>query len=411
MPRTMRNRWAVDAGAEVAPREIGSDPDFRLLYFGSFLAYGDRFAIAPILVSVATDLGESLAAVTVMATSYFFLYGLLQPVYGIVSDRVGRVRVMRVALFGMFLASTASALAVTLPGLIAAKAAAAAFAAAVLPTSLVYVGDMVPLERRQHVIANVLAAGSVGTVLATVGAGMAARYSTWRLVFLVPALISLGLALALARLPESLSGAPGAGPLAQVRRVFAHPWAVFLVVLAVAEGAFMLGFLTFLAPALEANGQSAAVAGAVTATYGVAVFVGLQLVKKLIRRASIPPAALIAAGGTLLVVAYLVAAGAQQVENILLASLLIGVGYALLHSTLQTWATDVAPEARGTAISFFVTAVFTGAALGTAAVRGLAGEGRFQQLFLVAAALTVPVTVIAALGRRRYRVTAEVGAG
>ena len=401
----------MDAGAEVAPAEVVSDPDFRLLYVGSFLAYGDRFAIAPILVSVATDLGESLAAVTVMATSYFFLYGLLQPVYGIVSDRLGRVLVMRVALFGMFLASTASAFAATLPGLIAAKATAAAFAAAVLPTSLVYVGDMVPLERRQHVIANVLAAGSVGTVLATVGAGVAARYSTWRLVFLVPALIALGLALALARLPESLSGGPGGGPLAQVRRVFAHPWAVFLVLLAVAEGAFMLGVLTFLAPALEANGQSAAVAGAVTATYGVAVFFGLQLVKKLIRRASIPPAALIAAGGTLLVVAYLVAAGAQQVENILLASLLIGVGYALLHSTLQTWATDVAPEARGTAISFFVTAVFTGAALGTAAVRGLAGEGRFQQLFLVAAALTVPVTVIAALGRRRYRVSVEVGAG
>ena len=392
----------VKSGAELASPEAPPHPDFRPLYVGAFLAYGDRFAIAPILVSVATDLGESLAAVTVMATLYFFLYGLLQPVYGIVSDRVGRVRVMRVALLGLSLASAAAAAAPTLAGLVVAKAAAAAFAAAILPTSLVYVGDTVPLAHRQHVIANVLAAGSVGTVLATVGAGIAARYASWRLVFVVPALVSLALGVALARLPESLSGVPGAGPLTQVRRVFGHPWAVFLVALALAEGAFMLGFLTFLAPALEAAGQSPAVAGLVTATYGVAVFLGLQVVKKLLRRAAIPPARLIAGGGSLLTVAYLVAAAGQQVANILLASLLIGVGYALLHSTLQTWATDVAPEARGTAISFFVTAVFTGAALGTAAVGGLAGEGRYQQLFLVAAALTVPVTVLAALGRRRY---------
>jgi predicted MFS family arabinose efflux permease len=404
-----RNLGPVTPGAGAAPTEPAAQPDFRLLYVGAFIAYGDRFAIAPILVSVAGDLGESLAAVTVMATLYFFLYGLLQPVYGVVSDRVGRVRVMRFALLGMCLASTAAALAPTLTGLVVAKAATAAFAAAILPTSLVYVGDMVSLDRRQHVIANVLAAGSVGTVLATVGAGLAARFASWRLVFLVPAAIALGLAFGLARLPESLTGTPGAGPLTQVRRVLAQPWALFLVVLAVAEGAFMLGFLTFLAPALEASGHSAAVAGLVTAAYGVAVFCGLQVVKRLIRRVSVTPTALIAGGGSLLMVAYLVAAAGQQVPNILLASLLIGVGYALLHSTLQTWATDVAPEARGTAISLFVTAVFTGAALGTAAVRGLAGAGRYQQLFLVAAALTVPVTVVAALGRKRYRLPAGVG--
>ncbi|HEV2766414.1 MAG TPA: MFS transporter [Acidimicrobiales bacterium] len=392
----------MEPGTAAPSTAAGPRFDFRLLYVGAFVAYGDRFAIAPILVSVAGDLGESLAAVTVMATLYFLLYGLLQPVYGIVSDRVGRVRVMRFALCGMFLASAASAFAPNLPTLVLAKAAAAAFVAAVLPTSLVYVGDMVPLQHRQHVIANVLAAGSVGTVLATVGAGMAARYSTWRLVFLVPAVISLLLAVALGRLPESLSRTARTGALTPVRQVFSHPWAVFLVVLALAEGAFMLGFLTFLAPALEARGHSAAVAGAVTATYGVAVFVGLQGVKRIVRQASLPPSALIAGGGTLLVVAYLVAAANQQVTNVLLASVLIGVGYALLHSTLQTWATDVAPEARGTAISFFVTAVFTGAALGTAAVRGLADTGRYQELFLVAAALTVPVAVIASVARTRY---------
>ena len=375
---------------------------FGLLYLGPFISYGDRFAIAPLLLSISRDLREPLAAVTGVASAYFLLYGIIQPVYGVLSDRFGRVRVMRLALAGMGLGNLAAAAAPSLALLVGAKAATGAFAGGILPTALVYVGDKVIFDRRQHVIANVLSAGAVGTVLGSVGAGLVGRFSTWRLVFVVPGVLALVLATLLGRLPESLGEARGAGPLTQLRRVARHPWALFLVVLAVAEGAVILGFVTFLAPALEAAGESPAVAGSVVASYGIAVFVAMQLVKRLVTRASIHPSGLIAIGGVLLLLAYLAAAADQSVSSILAASVLIGAAFAFLHSTLQTWATEVAPEARGTAISFFVTGVFTGAAVGTAAVRGLAGEQRYRALFLVAAAATVPVAAAAAVGRHRF---------
>ena len=375
---------------------------FGLLYLGPFISYGDRFAIAPLLVSISRDLGRPLAAVTGVASVYFLLYGVIQPVYGVLSDRVGRVRVMRLALLGLGLGNLAAAAAPTLGVLIVAKGATGAFAGGILPTSLVYVGDRVAFGRRQHVIANVLSAGAVGTVLASVGAGLLGRFSTWRLVFVIPGVLALGLALLLGRLAESLGEQRGAGPLSQVRRVARHPWALFLFALAVAEGAVILGFLTFLAPALEAHGESPALAGSVVATYGVAVFLAMQLVKRLVRRTSISPSRLITIGGALLLVAYLTVAWDQAVANVLLASVLIGSAFAFLHSTMQTWATEVAPEARGTATSFFVTGVFTGAALGTAAVRELAGDQRYRSLFLVAAATTVPVVVAAAVARNRF---------
>ncbi|CAN5709699.1 MFS transporter [soil metagenome] len=382
--------------------EGSAEKGFGLLYLGPFLSYSDRFAIPPLLVSISRDLGEPLAAVAGVASVYFLLYGIIQPVYGVLSDRVGRVRVMRIALFGMALGNLAAAAAPSLATLLMAKAATGAFAGGILPTSLVYVGDKVAFDRRQHVIANVLSAGAVGTVLASIAAGLVGRFGSWRLVFAVPAVLALALAALLGRLPESLGETRGAGPLTQIRRVARHPWALFLFALAVAEGAVVLGFLTFLAPALEAGGQSSAVAGLVVATYGVAVFVALQIVKRVIARRSVPPARLIAIGGALLFVAYLVAASGQAVGNVLVASVLIGAAFAFLHSTLQTWATEVAPEARGTAISFFVTGVFTGAAIGTASVSGLAGEQRYATLFLVAAATTVPVVVVAALARSRF---------
>lgn len=376
-----------------------------LLYAGPFLVYGDRFAIPPILAAISRDFDRSLGAVATVASAYFLLYGVMQLPYGLLSDRVGRVRVMRIALVGMGLANAASAAAPGLATLVVGKAATAGLAAAVLPTSLVYVGDKVAFDRRQGIIANVLAAGAVGTVLATVGAGLLADVDAWRVVFAVPAAVALALGWAFGRLPESHSAEPGRGPLTQLRRVVTRPWAVFVIGLAVAEGAVMVGILPFLPPALEAQGHSPAVAGLVVATYGVAVVAGMQVVKRHLRRTALTPATMIAVGGSLLVVAYLAAALDQGVAGILSASILIGLGYCFLHSTLQTWATDVAPQARGTAISLFVTGVFTGAAAGSAAVSGLAGAGRFSALFLVAAALTVPVGVTGALARRRYRVS------
>lgn len=386
----------------------GGKSRFGLLYLGSFISYGDRFAIAPLLVSISVDLRESLAAVAAVASVYFLCYGVMQPVYGVLSDRVGRVRVMRWALLGTGVGNLAAAAAPGLEVLIMAKAVAGAFAGAILPAALVYVGDTVSFSRRQRVIASVLSAGALGTFSGSIGAGLIGHFATWRLVFAVVGLSSLLLAAIIGHLPESLGGQRGAGPLTQLRRVARHPWALFLFVLAVAEGAVILGIFTFLAPALEAQGESAAVSGAVVATYGVAVFVATQLVKQLIGRTSITPPHLITIGGVALVVAYLTAAAGQQVPHIVVASVLIGMAFAFLHSTLQTWATEVAPAARGTAISLFVTGVSTGAAVGTAAAGGLVDQARFGLLFFIAAALAAPVATVAATARARFSRTSSM---
>jgi len=47
--------------------------------------------------------------------------------------------------------------------------------------------------------------------------------------------------------------------------------------------------------------------------------------------------------------------------------LLSGAGFALAHSTLQTRATELAPEQRGTTIALFAFAFVLGSGLGTAA--------------------------------------------
>lgn len=380
----------------------------RLLYLGPFITMFDRFAIAPLLLPIARDFHEPLAAVAGVATFYFLLYGVMQVVYGVLSDRIGRVRLMRLACLGVFAAGLVSTLAPTLPVLIAGRALTGAIICSIVPTSFVYVGDTFPFRVRQQVIADLLVAVALGSAAATFGAGLIAQYLSWRLAFVVPAVLALVLAFALRWLPESLAEPATAGPLRRLRALRDRRWLLFLIPVALVEGAAMLGFFTFLAPALEAHGTSAGTAGAVVGFYGVAVLAGTQVVKRL--SGLVPPHGLILIGGGCLVVGFVLAALDQGVAAILVASALCGAAYAVMHSTFQTWSTEIAPEARGTAVALFATSAFLGAGLGTAALAGLAGAHQFSRLFWVAAAISAPVTAVGAAGRWRFGGSAEAGA-
>jgi predicted MFS family arabinose efflux permease len=270
----------------------------------------------------------------------------------------------------------------------------------VLPTALVYVGDMIPFKSRHSVIADLLAAVAVGTAAGSFGGGLFAHYLSWRLIFGVTAVLAAGLAVAMGRLPESNAPPATGGPVAQLQQAFRRPWARFLILFAMPEGAAVLGSLVFFAPALEATGTNPAVAGLVVATYGAAVLAGTRVVKAIAPRT--PAWGLITIGGAMGVGGYLVAAWDQHAVPILLASVMIGGFYAIFHSTMQAWATDIAPEVRGTAAALFVTSAFTGAAIGSGIGALFAQQHQYGRLFLLAAALSLPVVITAALTRARY---------
>jgi predicted MFS family arabinose efflux permease len=366
----------------------------------------DRFAVAPLLIPMARTLHVSLAAVSGAASLYYLAYGLLPPLYGVLSDRFGRVRVMRMALAGTAAADVLSAISPNLPFLLTARFLTGAIACGVFPTTLVYIGDRVPFTVRQQAIARVLTFVAIGTAGGTLGAGLTANFLNWRLFFFFPAVIAALVALGLARVPESLPARSTESPIRQLIIILRNRWALLVLVLGLLVGAVMFGFATYFAPSLEARGQTAAVAGTVVATYGVSVLVCTRLFAAVARRFAIP--FILAGGATMLVLAYVIASTLQTLPTILLASILTGGAYAFMQSTFQTWATDIVPEARGTSTALFATTIFTGAALATAAVAGLASSHQYSLLFAVAAAVTIPVLIGGTLGRWRYAGSRDV---
>jgi predicted MFS family arabinose efflux permease len=372
----------------------------RLLQAATFTSNVDRFAIAPLLVPIGVDLRASLAGVSAVAGGYFLAYGLAQPVWGIVSDRVGRVRVMRLTLLGAALAGVCAVLAPSIAVLAVTRAVTGACFAGVIPTALVYVGDVWPAPTRQRPIADILTASATGIALASLGAGLLADLVGWRVVPAVTAAAAAGLAVALRALPEPDRSPVAVRPLRSVRAVLTSRWGLLVLAVVLAEGAVVLGVLTYLAPAVQALGYPASVAGLVAASFGIGSLAGSRLVRASVAR--IPPAGLAAIGGVFLVVAWALPAVAVSVTTLALAGSTVGASWAFLHTTLQTWATEMVPAERATAVALFATALFLGSAIGTALVAPAADAGRYPDVFAAAAVAAVPVAVVAAWGRRRW---------
>jgi predicted MFS family arabinose efflux permease len=176
---------------------------------------------------------------------------------------------------------------------------------------------------------------------------------------------------------------------------------MFVLLMAFLEGAVVLGVLTLLPAAVEETGASASTAGAVTAIYGIAVFAAAALVGRLSRRQH--PARLIALGGTSALAACLVLALSRVPVVAVVVTLLLGLAWAAMHSSLQTWATEVLPAARAAVVSLFAGALYSGSALAALLVAGLADDGRYRTIFLAAAAVAVPLGALSVWGRSRWR--------
>lgn len=361
----------------------------------------DRYVMPPMLVAIAADLGVPLSSVVLAVSAYFLAYGLCQPLWGFVSDRLGRVVTMRATLLLAGVLTMASSASPDVLVLACLRGAAGGFFGAAYPSTLVYVGDTVPTGTRQRAITGLMVGVAVGTGLAAASGGVVAEYLTWRVAFVVTGTLALLLSWQLRRLPEPAGSGERPGALASLAVVARTPAALAVLAFALVEGAVLLGALTLLPTAVEAGGASASVAGLVTGAYGLAVLVGSQVVGRL--SVTWSPVRLVALGGSAAVVASVLPAVSVAPAVGLLVAALLGLAWSSMHSTLQTWATQVVVTARATMVSFFAGALFVGNAVGAAVVSPWADAGDFAIVYLGYAVVAAPLVVGVAVTRARWR--------
>ncbi len=139
------------------------------------------------------------------------------------------------------------------------------------------------------------------------------------------------------------------------------------------EGALVFGIFPFLAPLFVerglAAGSGAAEAGLAVAFYAFGGFAFAALAPMLLRR--LGQARMIVLGGATLA-AGLLALGFMPVAWVGIgACLVLGLGFYMIHSSIQTRVTEVAPQARGTAVALHAFSFFLGQSLGPVLMGGM----------------------------------------
>ncbi|MFN9771834.1 MAG: MFS transporter [Burkholderiales bacterium] len=355
----------------------------------------------PMLPALARDFGGEPAGAAATITLFALAYGTMQLVWGPLGDRVGKLRVIAWAALAATLGSLACALAPTLAWLAGARLATGACCAAIIPLAIAYVGDTVDYSVRQATLARLSTGTLTGMIAGQVLGGAAADTVGWRVAFVVLAAVFLVTGTAALRMQARLAGAarpvpPGAATTAiSLLRGWhaglAGGWSRRVIGFALVEGALMFGALAFVPTWLhERAGLSLAAAGGAVAAMGAGGLAYAAFASRLIpllgeRGTLTLGGALVALGLAALAASPAAGLGTPTWIVAIAACGVAGVGFYMLHNTMQTLATQLAPHARATAIGLFAVALFVGqsvgvsvaapvgAALGHAAVIAAAG--------------------------------------
>ena len=375
----------------------------RFLPFAVFVATFDRAVIAPMLLGMGQDFGVDLATITLAASAYYLAYGLAQPVWGLVSDRLGRIATMRLALVLAGVMDLVSVVAMPVEMFIVTRAVAGAMMAGVFPTAVIFIGDTIEdKNKRQPAIASLQTGVALGLTLGTVLGGIGIATIGWQAFFIATAIVCFVIAWFVRNMPNPKPGPDRVPALESFRIVLTDRWPWILYVLVFVEAGVLLGVFALVPAALEQTGSSAAVAGIAAAGYGISVLLSSMVVRRLSIR--VPAHRFLLVGGICATLGFALLAVTVTPVTVFVSVLLQGVAWVAMHTTLQTWATTLSDRARATAVSLFAGFMFLGNGVGaTIAGYVLDFEGS-TALFLGATVVMVALTATAVISRLRYSV-------
>jgi YNFM family putative membrane transporter len=362
-----------------------------------------------VLPQIASDFAVTVGAASIVVSAYAVVHGAMQLVTGPVGDRVGKYRMIAIATACCAVLTFACGMTGSLTTLTIARVATATCAAWIIPLGIAYIGDVVPYDRRQQVLGRYLSGQIIGQLFGQAAGGIIGDALGWRSVFYVLAVM---FALAAAGLFHELKTNPLTRPLprsaaqttdviADYRRILETPWARILLLAAFLEGAFMFGAFAYVGADLHQRfGLGFTLVGVVIAAFGVGGLIYAGFVRQIYGRFG--EIGLAAYGGTTLGIAYLMLAFAPVWWVTPLAVAMIGLGFYMLHNTLQTNATQMAPQARATGVCMFSAALYLGQPAGVAVVAPAIDRFGAQPVFVVAG-LLLPALGLWFAGRLAHR--------
>jgi predicted MFS family arabinose efflux permease len=349
-------------------------------------------SVDPVVPLIADGLAVQVGTAALLSTAFALPYALIQPVLGALGDMMSKTRLMSISLVILVLSAGVSATAPNFTVLLLSRIAAGLASGGIFPISLATAGDRVPVAKRQVAISRLLAATMTGNLMGASLAGIVGDLAGWRAVFVVVGL--LGLIVTIAALIGFRSvpkDKPAGFDLSTVgpnyRAIFANPNAKICFGAVFVESLVVFGIFPYVAAFLSEAGETrASIAGLVLAGFGIGAVIYSLFVRVLLdalgeRRLML--------GGGLIMAAFCLILSLRLPWPLEFANfLMLGFGFYWLHGSIQVYATELAPQARGSAMALHSMAFFLGQAAGPVIYGlGLATIGRTP--LLIAGALII----------------------
>jgi predicted MFS family arabinose efflux permease len=347
-----------------------------------------------LLPQIAADLAVTIGAASIVITAYGLAHGTVQLFGGEIGDRFGKYYSVAGLSVIAAAATVLCGLAFTLTGLVAYRLLCGLAAGCIIPLAMAYIGDVVPYEHRQQALGRYLTGQISGLLFGQVAGGVLGDMFGWRNVFFILGGIFAAAALALivelvANPATRAASAPRArkgGLIAEYRIVLSSPWARFITTCVFFEAALLYAVLSFIGADLHLRfGLSFTMVGLVVGCFAIGGLAYTFAVQILVNR--LGQIGLVITGGALVSAGFLILSFQPVWWFAPLATTLIGLGFYMVHNTFQTNATQMSPQARGTALAIFSSALYMGITAGVAAAAPIVD--RFT---------AVPVFVISAIG-------------
>jgi predicted MFS family arabinose efflux permease len=322
------------------------------------------------LPELADEFAVSVSAASIVITTYAFAYAASLLLQGPLGDRYGKLRVVTLGMALAGAASVGCALSWDIPSLAAMRLATGMFASASVALGMAYIGDVVPVSERQATIAHFIAGSMLGQMLGPLAGGALTDWVGWRGSFVVLGILFLCVTAVLflrthAAWPAALRGRLRV--LTVYRGLWSRRAVRWLVAVGIAETFFFFGAFAFLGAFLKARFDvSFTTLGLVLAGFGLGGLLFSLTAQLFIRR--LGERGMVLGGGLLGAAAFGALVVAPGLAWTVPCTIGLGLAFYLIHNTIQAKATEVAPEARGSAVAIYATGWALGQALGVGAI-------------------------------------------
>ena len=376
-----------------------------VLCFAAFAGSISYRSFDPIITTVASDFGVSVQQAALLVSAYGLPYAAMQPVLGPVGDAYSKARLIKICLAVTTLSTAIACLAPNYTTLMASRIIAGIVAGGIFPVGLALIGDRTAMAERQVATSRYLVASIFGQMFGATVAGVIAAYFGWRAVFGVVTAIAVCSCGVVFRYLDTGSDVTRrftlSGAIEGYRAVLGNRGSYVVLGAVLGEGMFFFCIFPFVGAMLLERGAGGPIAaGVALAGFAVGGVIYGAVVRFMLR--ALGQWNMLRVGGLMAGFSYFIAAVPMGPVGVALAFVIAGFGFYMMHNTLQTQATELAPGARASTFALFSASMFLGQGIGPVFAGVASNLLGFQLLFVSVGALVALLGLTAAWLLRRH---------